>query len=185
VGLSDDLEQIAEAAAAFADPEERVAGMLAAEPATGMRVYLCAYAAGAEERRSWLALDAAGRPLTERARVREAVSIAALVELAGDTAGGGDLEELRQQLVTLRLTENPPGIDEAESAALALEHVLGVPPRVATPALLDEIAAAARRLESALGEDSASPFAEAMRHSVSTIDALTTEVEATYKLPLG
>jgi hypothetical protein len=185
VALSDELERIAEAAAAFADPDERVAGMLVAEPASGARVYLCAFADPANERRSWLALDAAGLPLTQRGRLREAVAIAALVELAGDTAGGGDLEELRQQLVSLRLTENPPGIDEAETAALELERVLGAPPRLASPALLDSIGVVARRLEAALGEDGASPFTEAMRHSVPTVEALTTEVEATYKLPLG
>lgn len=185
MALSDDLERIALAAGAFADPGERVAGMLVAEPASGARVYLCAFAAGDEERRSWLALDDGARPVAERSRLREAVSVAALVELAADTVGGGDLDELRRQLVSLRLTGNPPGLAEAEEAALALEQVLGAPPRVASPSLLDSIGVAARRLEAALGEDGASPFTEAMRHSLATVEALTSEIEATYKLPLA
>src|SRR5204863_92010 len=77
---------------------------------------------------SWLALDDEGKPVTARARVREVVSIAALVEVAEETAVGGDLDELRSQLVALRLTENPPGIDEAEEAALALEATIGGTP---------------------------------------------------------
>ncbi len=76
--------------------------------------------------RSWLALDDGGRPVEERALVRQAASIAALCEVAEETSGGGDLEELRAELRRLRVTESPPGIDEAEEAALALEQTLGL-----------------------------------------------------------
>src|SRR3712207_7331385 len=45
--------------------------------------------------------------------------------LAVESAGGGDLTELRTQLVSLRLREAPPGIAEAEEAALTLERTIG------------------------------------------------------------
>jgi len=182
VGLSDELQAIAAVAAGHAAPGEELEGVLAAEPGPGRRVYLCAFAAG--EARSWIALDRDGAPLERRELVREAASIAGLCELAAETAGGGALEELRAELVALRLRENPPGIDEAEDAALALERVVGTEPRLATPSFLDEVGAATRRLEAALGETS-SPFAEVMRHAHTTVDALVDDVERSYKRPLG
>ena len=169
-------------AAGFARPGEAVTGVLAAEPAGGERVYLCSFE-GAEGR-AWLALDAAGRPVESRALVREAASISALCELAGETAGGGDLEELRARLVALRLIENPLGIEEAEEAALALEAAVGAPPHVASPTYLDEIGSATRRLEVALGTNGASPFAEAMKQGVAAVEALAADIESGYKRPL-
>jgi hypothetical protein len=182
VGLAEDLEAIAAIAAERADAGERLTGVLPTEPEPGDRIYLCSFDGG--ERRRWLALDGSGAPVESRARVREAVSIAALCELAEESAGGGDLSELRSQLVALRLTENPPGIDEAEEAALALEAAVGAPPRLATPAHLDAIGTATRRLERALGDAGASPFAEAMQQAVGAVEELTREVESGYKRPL-
>ena len=89
--------------------------------------------------------------MAERQRLRDAVSIVVLCELAEEVAAGGDLDELRSQLAALRMTEKPAGIEEAEEAALALQRVLGAPPTLATPARLDEIGAATRTLEVALG----------------------------------
>jgi hypothetical protein len=124
--------------------------------------------------------------VTSRAEVRAAASIAGMAEVAADSAGGGDLEALRQDLVALRVTENPPGIDEAEEAALALEATVGSAPRVATPAYLDDVGTAARRLEVALGgADAGSAFAVAMQQSLASVDELTHEVESNYKLPLA
>lgn len=183
MSLSEELERIAAEAAAHATAGEEVAAVLATEPTDGRRLYLCAYAAGGEQR-AWLAFDAAGDPVADRLAVREAASIAAVCEVAVDVAGGGDLEDLRAQLVALRIREAPPGIDAAEEAALALEQVVGTPPRVASPALLDEIGAATLRLEAALGEDGPSPFAEAMRQAVGVVEALAAEVERAYKRPL-
>jgi hypothetical protein len=117
--------------------------------------------------------------------VRDAVSIAALCEIAEETAGGGDLEDLRSQLVALRLTENPAGIDEAEDAALALEATIGTPPRIASPEYLDALGTATRRLERALGSDAQSPFANAMRGAAPVVDELARDVEAHYKLELN
>jgi hypothetical protein len=181
VELVQELERIAGLAAGQAEAGEHVVGVLAAEAEPGERVYLCAFEE--DERRSWLAFDAAGDPLSDRARLRDAVGILALCELAEETAGGGDLGELRAQLVALRVTENPPGIDEAEQAALALETTVGAPPRLATPAHLDAVGAAARRLEQALG-DGASPFAAAMQQSLGAVEELRREVESGYKRQL-
>ena len=60
MALDDDLEPVAEAAGALAAPGERVTGILAAELLRFGRVYLCAYAV-ADERPTWLALDAEAR----------------------------------------------------------------------------------------------------------------------------
>ena len=180
MGLAEELERIAALAAEHAEPGEGVSAVLAAEPAEGVRVYVCAFESRDEER-TWLALDESGRPIEERSSVREAVSIAALCEIAAEAAGGGDLEDLRAQLLSLRLSEQPPGIEEAEEAALQLERAVGSAPRVASPGYLDDVGAATRRLEQALGSDGASPFAETMTQAIGAVDALTKEVERNYK----
>src|SRR5579871_1370652 len=133
MALADDLARIAASASARGP----VAGVLAAEPATGVRRYLVAYGGG--ESTGWLVVDDADGPVTRRGDVRDTASIVAMCELAGDLAGGGDLEQ-------------PPGIEEAEEAALALERTIGGTPRLATPAYLDEVGAATVELERALGE---------------------------------
>jgi hypothetical protein len=153
-----------------------------AEPGEGERVYLCAYRRGEEE--SWLALDSAGAAITDRALVRRAVSIAALCELAEESAGGGDLDELRSRLAELRETENPDGIEEAETAAADLQATIQPPPRIANVAYLDAIGAAAGRLERALGEVGGSPFAEAMKSGTAAAEELATGVVRAYKRPL-
>jgi hypothetical protein len=181
--LMDDLARVADAAAGFAEDGEELAGVLAAEPPDGGRVYLCAYRGGEET--AWLALDDEARPVTSRERLREAVTLVALCELAEESAAGGELDELRSQLVALRLTENPPGLDEAEEAVLELERALGAPPRVATPRYLDDVGAATRRLEEALGGSGGSPFAEAMKASAGAVQALTADVEGNYKRELS
>jgi hypothetical protein len=182
VALREELQQIAATAGAYAASGEEVVGVLAAEPDEGTRVYLCAFEG--TEGRAWIALDDAGVPIGERGLVRRAASIAALCELAEETSGGGDLESLRAELRRLRLTENPEGIEEAEEAAFGLEQAVGVPPRVASPAYLDRVGEATRRLEQALGDASVSPFAEAMRSSMGAVDELTVEIERSYKVDL-
>ena len=183
VALRDDLDRAAAAAARLAGTGEELAGVVAAEPERGERTYLCAFTAG--EERTWLVLDDRGDPLTTRDAVRRTVSIAALCELAAENAGGGELGELRERLVALRLTESPPGIEEAEDAALALEQAIGAPPILAEPAYLDRVGAATRRLEEALGPSSGSPFAEAMKSGLGTVEELAHDVESNYKLPLA
>jgi hypothetical protein len=184
VPLADELGRVASLAATHAVPGEQVAGVVAAEPALGRRVYLCAFGGAGPDVRSWLAVDAAGEPVLDRRLVREIVSIAALCELAAEAAGGGDLEALRAQLLELRLRERPEGIEEAEEAALELERTIGAEPRVATPGYLDAVGVATRRLESALGENGGSPFAAAMQAGMASVDALAREVERGYKREL-
>jgi hypothetical protein len=179
--VADDVERIAGAAAGFADAGEQVAGVLAAET-LGRRVYLCAFEAA--DGHGWLALGDDGRPLTDLRLVREAASIAALCEVAEESAGGGNLSELRARLAELRETDNPEGIEEAEVAAAALADTLQPEPRVASSAYLDAIGAASRRLEQALGESGASPFAAAMQSALGAVEELTADVESNYKLPL-
>jgi len=176
MALAEELERVAELAGATA--------VLAAEAQPGERVYVCAFEADGGGR-TWLALGAEGEPVSERRRVRDAVAILALCELAAETAAGGDLDDLRSQLAALRLTEDPPGIEEAEQAALELQHVLGAPPVLATPTRLDEIGAATRRLEVALGGAvQGSPFAAAMKGASEVVETLQREVEGSYRIDL-
>jgi hypothetical protein len=182
VALRDDLDRVGQAAVGLAAEGESLLGIVPVEPAAGERRYLCAFGRGDE--RTWLVLDDAGSPVTDREAVRRAASIAAMCELAEDSAGGGELDELRERLVTVRLTESPPGIEEAEEAALKLQQVIGSPPRVAEPAYLDRVGAATRRLELALGDPGTSPFAEAMKAGVATIEEFVHDVESRYMLPL-
>ena len=80
-----ELRRIAEAAVAYAADGEELAGIVPAEPSQGLRLYLCAYRHGEET--SWLVLDAEGAPVEDRSLVRDAVSIAALWELANELRG--------------------------------------------------------------------------------------------------
>lgn len=181
--LEEEIAAARAAAEAQAREDEVVNGVVAAEPATGIRVYLCSFERGAE--RSWLALDRLGRPIADRALVRDAVSIAAMCEFAEESAGGGDVGALRARLGELRLTENPRGIEEAELAAAELEDAILSEPRVASGLYLDAIGQAARTLEEALGEVGGSPFAEAMKTATPAADELARDVERTYRAPLA
>jgi hypothetical protein len=178
MAVAEDVARVAGAAAAFAAPGEEFAGVLVSET-LGRRVYLCAFES--PEGRTWAALDDDGRPLTERRLVLEAASLAALCEVAEEFAGGGDVRALRARLAELRETEAPLGIEEAEAAAASLAETLQPEPRVASSAYLDAIGSASRRLEQALGESSASPFAAAMQAALGSVEELANDVEANYK----
>ena len=82
--LNDELQAIAKTARTHAVEGEELAAVIPAEPGEGIRVYLCAFTSS--EARSWLALDASGRPVSDRSLLLDAVSIAALCELADDVA---------------------------------------------------------------------------------------------------
>lgn len=178
----EDVARIAGAAEGFTEPGEELSGVLVAET-LGRRVYLCAFESA--EGHAWLALGADAQPLTERRLVREAASLAALCEVAEESAGGGRLPELRARLAEIRDTDNPEGIEEAEAAAAALAESLQPEPRVASGAYLDAIGSAAHRLEQALGDSGASPFAAAMQAALGSVEELADDVERNYKLPLG
>ena len=81
MALSEDVSRIAGAAAQHRAPGQQVVAVLAVETAAGERVYLAAFGDGGDNR-EWLALDHDGAPVTKRELVREATSIAALVEVA-------------------------------------------------------------------------------------------------------
>jgi hypothetical protein len=180
--LGEELETIAARAAQQADDDEAVAAVIPAESSSG-RVYLCAFRHGDEDT-TWLLLDAAGEPVVERAAVRDAASLVALVELAEDNAAGGELDELRSRLVGLRLTENPPGLEEAIAAVDELERAVGTPPRVASTEHLERVGAAVRKLEDALGSGPGSPFASAMKSGAGAVQEFVADVEANYKRQL-
>jgi hypothetical protein len=181
--LTDELERIATLAAAHAASGDRVSGIVATEPTAGDRVYLCTFD-DADGMRSWLAVRKDGAPVTSRGELREAVSIAAICEVAVDAAGGGDVDALIASLAELREREAPDGIEAAEEAARALQVALGDPPQLATAARLDEIGTATRRLERELDPAGASPFAAAMKSAQGAVSELQREIEAGYRLDL-
>jgi hypothetical protein len=181
MSVAEDVGRAASAAAALAEPGEDLSGVLVTET-LGRRVYLCAFESA--EGRAWLALDADAEPVTEGRLVREAASLAALCEVAEESAGGGHLPELRARLAELRETDNPLGIEEAETAAAALADTLQPEPRIASGAYLDALGSASRRLEQALGESGASPFAAAMQAALGSVEELASDVEGNYKIAL-
>jgi hypothetical protein len=94
VSLSDDVHRIAEKAASHAASGEEVAAVLAVELAPGDRLYLCAFSEPGGTQ-TWLALDEDGSPITSRKQVRDAASIAALVEVAEESIDMRPAEEPR------------------------------------------------------------------------------------------
>lgn len=183
MSLADDIRRAAELAAAHAGPGDEVSGVIAAEPRPGRRVYVCAFD-DADGRRSWLAVRGDGSAVSSRVELREAVSIAALCEIAADAALGGDVDALLAHLADLRRIEEPDGIERVESAARALRDVLGDPPQLATPERLDAIGAATLRLERELDPLRPSPFTQALRAADAVVAELQREIEAGYRAEL-
>ena len=181
--LAEQLERAAAQAAAHVGVGDVVSGVLATEAEPGRRVYLCSID-GADGTRAWVGVREDGSMVASRADVRAAVSIAALCEVAVDTAGGGDLDGLIATLADLRERESPEGIEDAEEAAAALRLVLGDPPQLATPARLDEIGVATRRLELELDPGGASPFSAALKAAQGAVSELQREVDAGYLVEL-
>jgi hypothetical protein len=90
MSLDHELRRIAEVAVTYCRDGEELAGIVPAEPAVGVRLYVCAYRDGEET--SWLVLDSDASPVEDRSLVRDAVSIAALYELAEEASGKNDEE---------------------------------------------------------------------------------------------
>ena len=183
MALADELERAAGLAGEHIGDGDTVSGILPTEPDPGRRVYLCSID-GADGTRAWLGVQEDGSVVTSRVQLRGAVSIAALCEVAVDSAGGGDLEALIASLADLREREAPEGIEEAEAAARALREVVGEPPQLATPARLDAIGTATRRLEQELDPGGASPFSAALKSAQGAVSELQREVEAGYLVDL-
>ena len=124
--LNDELEAIAQSARAHAADGEELAAVIPAEPASGVRVYLCAFEAG--EERSWLALRADGQPLEDRSLLRDAVSIAAMCELADELAGSPDDIEPRvaspAYLDTIAATSTPGLAETMKQGTVAVEGLM-------------------------------------------------------------
>lgn len=183
MSLERDIERAAALAAAHAFPGDVVSGVIATEPEPGRRIYVCSFDDG-DGRRSWLGIRGDGSPVTLRVELREAVSIAALCELAADAAGGGDLDGLIERLAEVRRVESPEGIERAEAAARELRTVVGDPPQLATPDRLDAIGSASLRLERELDPLAASPFTAALRSAEAAVGELQREIEAGYRVML-
>jgi hypothetical protein len=124
VDVGSDLEQAATAAAVFAGPGETVSAVVAAEPAPERRTYLCSFDGPAG--RTWLALDAAGAPVTSRDRVRESISIAAVCEVAEEANGDtGDAVRVASPAYLDRLAaQHGPGVADAFGQAVAVADEL-------------------------------------------------------------
>jgi len=169
-----------------------VSNLLGAEPTLEQSVFAAGITADSAQR-----LHALARALWARARneiieeatrlyeaFRPEVALRVMERLTKSKGFPDVLSRLRTgDPVALRITENPAGIAEAEEAALALEEAIGAAPRVATPDRLDAIGAATLRLERVLGGEG-SPFAVAMKQATATVEELTRDVEAAYKVPL-
>jgi hypothetical protein len=93
MAADEELRRIADAAVTRCAEGEELTGIVPAEPRKGVRVYVCAYRDG--EQTSWLALDAEGAAVEDRSLIRDAVSIAALYELAQEAVGRGEDGEPR------------------------------------------------------------------------------------------
>jgi hypothetical protein len=119
VSLSEDVSRIAAAAAAHRAPGEHVEAVIATESAAGERIYLAAFATGDAERK-WLALDHDGAPVTSRGCVREAASIAALVELAEDAA---ELATEEPRIASLQYLDSIGGDSSIAGAFPAVEEL--------------------------------------------------------------
>ena len=160
--------------------------ILPTEARAGRRIYLCAFGGTDGEAESWLGLDAAGRPVVERQVVRDAVSIAAMCELAEETAAGGDLDDLKSRLVALRVTDEPArhrgGRGRGRGAAARPRR------RRRSSRRPPGSTRSGRRRASwscALGgELQGSPFAQAMLSAPAVVEQLTADVEGSYRAPL-
>jgi hypothetical protein len=152
VSLAQELAAAHEAAAPHAGPRERVAAVIPAEPAGGMRVYLVAFEGG--ERLAYVLLDAGGTAVADERLVRDAVSLIALCELAEEVsmaAAAADIAERFQAVADLLAEDEPEASAAAGQVADAARRVgeVAAGPRVATPRYLDRLAEVADDLGAA------------------------------------
>jgi len=157
VTLVEHLEQAHAAASGHAAPGEEVVGVLPAEPGTGERVYVLAFASP-DETLSYLAIDSRHEPIRDRQLVRDAATILALSERAEEASGAMMGAELIERFAGAaeRLDElgEAAGAAACRTALQALRELEAVAagPRVASPVFLDSVAYAAADVGAALGE---------------------------------
>jgi hypothetical protein len=111
MALDQELRRIAEVAVTYCRDGEELAGIIPAEPAVGTRLYVCAYRDGEET--GWLVLRADGSAVDDRSLVRDAVSIAALYELAEEAAGAPDDDARVASPALLDSLSSSPNVVEA------------------------------------------------------------------------
>jgi hypothetical protein len=184
VTLEDDLERALHAAAGHARDDERPVAAMPSEPRPGMRVYLAAFDRGGEEL-AYVALDGDGGVVSDRALVRDAVSVLALAERAEEVAGAAAADELRDAFraaaAALGEAGDVAGRAAAERVVAAVDGVAAeaAGPRVATPGYLDRMAGRAAALAAAFEEFAVAeadlarrgdgPAAAAARHAAATM----------------
>ena len=83
------------------------------------------------------------------------------------------------------MTEQPPGIEEAEEAALELERAIGAPPRRRLARLPRRGRRADARRSSRRSASTASPFAGALAASAGTVEAFVRRGRDRHALPLA
>jgi hypothetical protein len=160
--LEQELETTLAAAGRLAHPGEQPVAVMATEPAAGERVYVVAFAAG--EDLGYVALDAAGAPVSDRRLVKDAVSLAALAERAEEVSGATAAEELVGRFGEAAAALGRIGDKDAAAAAAAVVKAArsladgATGPRAATPQFLDRMAALSVDLTAAL--DAFFPLAE-------------------------
>lgn len=123
MALDQELRRIAEVAVTYCRDGEELAGIIPAEPAVGVRLYVCAYRDG--EATGWLVLRADGSPVEERSLVRDAVSIAALYELAEEATGSPEDESRVASPALLdSLSDSPNAVEAIKSATVTVDELL-------------------------------------------------------------
>jgi hypothetical protein len=153
MNLEQELEATLAAAGRHALGDERPVAVIATEPASGARVYVIAFAAGADL--AYIALDGSGAPVSDRQVVRDAVSLAALAERAEEVSGATAAEELMALFTEAAQRLRPEREDAAAAAdavvaAVARLAAAATGPRPATAQYLDRMAALAADLAEAL-----------------------------------
>lgn len=123
MALDEEVQRAAAAAAGLAAAGEAVEAVLPTEPTPGERIYLVAFAGEADVERTWVAVDDDGEPLTRRERVREAVSIAAICEVAEEVVPQ-ELLGPPPRLATPQYLDSL-GATQAEGLAGALQGAAG------------------------------------------------------------
>ncbi len=178
--LERELETTLAAAGGHARDGERAVAVMAAEPQSGTRVYVVAFAAGDEL--AYIVLDTDGAPVADRRLVKDAVSLAALAERAEEVSGATAADELVERFGEAAAVLRRVGDKDAAAAAdavIAAARRLGEGasgPRAATPMFLDRMASLAGELAAAL--DAFFPLAERLPDaSVSIVNPVPTPRE--------